>query len=41
MEVGARYVGIIQRVLASWRLRGVDPYLSLVYVLERMVVLFK
>jgi transposase len=35
-EVGARHVGIIQSLLASCRLQGVDPYLYLVDVLQRI-----
>jgi transposase len=35
-EVGARHVGIIQSVLASCRLQGVDPYVYLVDVLQRV-----
>ena len=35
-EVGARQVGILYRVLASCRLQGVDPYVYLVDVLQRI-----
>jgi len=35
-EVGARHVGIIYSVLASCRLQGVDPSVSLVDVLQRV-----
>jgi transposase len=35
-EVGARQVGIIYSVLASCRLQGVDPYVYLVDVLQRV-----
>ena len=35
-EVGAQHVGIIQSLLASCRLQGVDPYLYLVDVLQRI-----
>jgi hypothetical protein len=35
-EVGARQVGIIYRVLASCRLQGVDPYVYVVDVLQRI-----
>jgi transposase len=35
-EVGARYVGIVQSLLASCRLQGVDPYGYLVDVLQRI-----
>jgi transposase len=35
-EVGARHVGIIQSVRASCRLQGVDPYVYLVDVLQRV-----
>jgi transposase len=33
-EVGARYVGIIQSLLASCRLQGVDPYVYFVDILQ-------
>jgi transposase len=35
-EVGAQYVGIVQSLLASCRLQGVDPYGYLVDVLQRI-----
>jgi transposase len=35
-EMGARYVGIVQSLLASCRLQGVDPYVYLVDVLQRI-----
>jgi hypothetical protein len=35
-EVGARYVGIIQSLLATCRLQGVDPYVYFVDVLQRI-----
>ena len=35
-EIGARYVGIVQSLLASCRLQGVDPYVYLVDVLQRI-----
>ncbi|MGE4089559.1 MAG: IS66 family transposase [Candidatus Binatia bacterium] len=35
-EVGARYVGIVQSLLASCRLHGLDPYVYLVDVLQRI-----
>ena len=35
-EVGARYVGIVQSLLASCRLQGVDPYVYLIDVLQRI-----
>ncbi len=35
-EVGARYVGIIYSVVASCRLQGVDPYVYLLDVLQRI-----
>lgn len=35
-EVGARHVGIVQSLLASCRLQGVDPYVYLVDVLQRI-----
>jgi hypothetical protein len=34
--MGARHVGIIQSLLASCRLQGVDPYVYLVDVLQRV-----
>ena len=35
-EVGAQHVGIIQSLLASCRLQGVEPYVYLVDVLQRI-----
>jgi transposase len=35
-EVGAKYVGIIQTLIQSCRLQGVDPYVYLVDVLQRV-----
>jgi transposase len=35
-EVGAKYVGIIQSLLGTCRLQGVDPYAYLVDVLQRI-----
>lgn len=35
-ELGARYIGIVQSVIASCRLQGVDPYVYLVDVLQRI-----
>jgi len=35
-EIGARYVGIFQTLLATCRLQGVDPYTYLVDVLQRV-----
>jgi transposase len=35
-EIGARYVGIVQSLIASCRLQGVDPYVYLVDVLQRI-----
>jgi hypothetical protein len=35
-EVGARHVGIIQSLLASCRLQGIDAYVYLVDVLQRV-----
>jgi transposase len=35
-EIGAQYVGIVQSLLASCRLQGVDPYGYLVDVLQRI-----
>jgi hypothetical protein len=35
-EVGARYVGIVQSLIASCRLRKIDPYVYLVDVLQRI-----
>jgi transposase len=34
--IGARHVGIVQSLLASCRLQGVDPYIYLVDVLQRV-----
>jgi transposase len=35
-EVGAQYVGIVQSLIASCRLQGIDPYVYLVDVLQRI-----
>ena len=35
-EVGARHVGIVQSLVATCRLQGVDPYTYLVDVLQRV-----
>jgi transposase len=35
-EVGAQYVGIVQSLIASCRLQGVDPYVYLLDVLQRV-----
>ena len=35
-ELGAKYVGIIQSLLATCRVQGVDPYTYLVDVLQRI-----
>jgi transposase len=35
-EVGAKYVGIVQSLLATCRLHGIDPYTYLVDVLQRV-----
>ena len=35
-EMGARYVGIVQSLLSTCRLHGVDPYTYLVDVLQRI-----
>ena len=35
-EVGARSVGIVQSLIASCRLQGVDPYVYFVDVLQRI-----
>jgi transposase len=35
-EVGAHYVGIVQSLLASCRLHGIDPYVYFVDVLQRI-----
>ncbi|MCC7142439.1 MAG: transposase domain-containing protein, partial [Candidatus Eisenbacteria bacterium] len=35
-EVGAKYVGIVQSLLTTCRLQGVDPYTYLVDVLQRI-----
>ncbi len=37
-EVGARQVGIIQSLLTTCRLQGVDPYTYLVDVLQRVAL---
>ena len=34
--VGARYVGIVQSLLYTCRLQGIDPYMYLVDVLQRI-----
>ncbi|HXJ78231.1 MAG TPA: IS66 family transposase [Candidatus Methylomirabilis sp.] len=35
-EIGAKYVGVLQSLLATCRLQGVDPYTYLVDVLQRI-----
>ena len=35
-EIGARYVGIVQSLLASGRLQGIDPYAYFVDALQRL-----
>ena len=35
-ELGAHYVGVIQTLLTSCKLQGVDPYVYLVDVLQRV-----
>lgn len=35
-EVGARYAGIVQSLIASCRLQGLDPYTYLVDILQRI-----
>ena len=35
-EVGAKYVGIVQSLLRTCRLQGIDPYTYLVDVLQRV-----
>lgn len=35
-EIGAEYVGIIQSLLTTCRLQGIDPYTYLVDVLQRV-----
>jgi transposase len=35
-EVGAQYVGIVQSLIVSCRLQGVDSYVSLVAMLQRI-----
>ena len=35
-ELGAEHVGIFQSLLATCRLQGVDPYIYLVDVLQRV-----
>ena len=37
-EVGAKYVGIIQSLLATCRLHGINPYTYLVDVLQRIAI---
>jgi transposase len=37
-EVGAKYTGILQSLLATCRLHGVDPYTYLVDVLQRVAI---
>ena len=35
-EIGAKYVGIIQSLLSTCRVQGIDPYIYLVDVLQRI-----
>lgn len=35
-EVGAKHVGIVQNLIATSRLQGIDPYTCLVDVLQRV-----
>jgi hypothetical protein len=35
-EIGAEYVGIIQSLLSTCRVQGIDPYTYLVDVLQRI-----
>ena len=35
-EAGAKYVGIVQSLLATCRVQGIDPYVYLVDVLQRI-----
>jgi hypothetical protein len=35
-EVGAKYVGIVQGLITTCRLQGVDPYVYLIDVLQRV-----
>lgn len=35
-EVGAKYVGVVQSLLLTCRLHGIDPYSYLVDVLQRV-----
>ena len=35
-ELGAKYVGIIQSLLSTCRVQGIDPYTYLVDVLQRI-----
>ncbi len=35
-ELGAQYVGIIQSLLSTYRVQGIDPYTYLVDVLQRI-----
>ncbi len=37
-EVGAKYVGIIQSLLATCRLHAINPYTYLVDVLQRIAI---
>lgn len=37
-EVGAEHVGIVQSLLTTCRLQGVDPYTYLVDVLQRVAI---
>ncbi|MCK4303764.1 MAG: transposase domain-containing protein [Candidatus Eisenbacteria sp.] len=36
IEIGAAYVGIIQSLLSTCRIQGIDPYTYLVDVLQRI-----
>jgi len=35
-EIGAKYVGILQGLLTTCRLQGIDPYTYLIDVLQRV-----
>jgi len=35
-EIGAKYVGIIQSLISTCRVQGIDPYTYLVDVLQRI-----
>ncbi len=35
-ELGAKHVGIVQSLLVTWRLHGIDPHIYLLEVLQRV-----